>query len=88
MVWGFGADRISADCLASAKAVLHLAGAPVATRVWTRARRKVLWDSRVNTTKLLVERMGMLDSEGTSISFHLCFCDWVLSVWFFGTRGG
>ena len=63
VVWGLGSDQISADCLAYAKAVLHLAGAPVATRVWTRARRKVLWNSRVNTTKLLVERMGMLDSE-------------------------
>lgn len=35
-------------------AVINLAGAPIADRPWTQARRKVLWNSRVDLTQHLV----------------------------------
>lgn len=35
-------------------AVVNLAGAPIADRPWSRARRKLLWDSRVALTEQLV----------------------------------
>lgn len=39
-------------------AVVNLAGAPIADRPWTQARRDVLWRSRVDLTRTLVEWMG------------------------------
>ena len=38
--------------------VLHLAGAPVADRRWTKAIRHVIWESRVGTTKRLIQSIG------------------------------
>lgn len=35
-------------------AVINLAGAPIADRPWTKARREVLWNSRVDLTQTLV----------------------------------
>ncbi|MDO9216678.1 MAG: TIGR01777 family oxidoreductase [Lacisediminimonas sp.] len=39
-------------------AVVNLAGAPIADRPWTAARRKLLWSSRVDLTHRLVEWLG------------------------------
>ena len=39
-------------------AVVNLAGAPIADRPWTEARRTVLWRSRVDLTRTLVDWMG------------------------------
>ena len=36
-------------------AVVNLAGAPIADRPWTAARRQELWDSRVTLTEQLVD---------------------------------
>jgi hypothetical protein len=36
-------------------AVVNLAGAPIADRPWTQARRALLWSSRVNLTRTLVD---------------------------------
>lgn len=36
-------------------AVVNLAGAPIADRPWTVARRKLLWDSRITLTRQLVD---------------------------------
>ena len=38
--------------------VVNLAGAPIADRLWTDARRKLLWESRVDLTRELVEWLG------------------------------
>jgi uncharacterized protein (TIGR01777 family) len=37
--------------------VVNLAGAPIADRPWTRARRKVLWESRIDATKMLIDSL-------------------------------
>lgn len=39
-------------------AVINLAGAPVADRHWTAARKELLWDSRVTLTEELVHWLG------------------------------
>lgn len=39
-------------------AVVNLAGAPIADRPWTAARRDLLWRSRVDLTRTLVDWMG------------------------------
>lgn len=39
-------------------AVVNLAGAPIADRLWTEARRALLWESRVYLTRELVSWMG------------------------------
>jgi uncharacterized protein len=46
--------------LMGANAVINLAGAPIADRRWTPKRKKVLIDSRVKTTRLLVEALSAL----------------------------
>jgi uncharacterized protein len=55
--------------LEGADAVINLAGAPIAEARWTEARKKLLRDSRVLTTRLLVEAMSRRSSKpGTLIS--------------------
>ena len=43
-------------------AVINLAGAPIVGRRWTEARKKVLWESRVDLTETLVETVAQLKS--------------------------
>lgn len=38
-------------------AVINLAGAPIADRPWTAARKQVLWSSRIDLTRTLVDWM-------------------------------
>ena len=45
---------------AAPDAVVNLAGAPIAERPWTAARRRLLWASRVDLTAELVHWMGQL----------------------------
>lgn len=42
-------------------AVYNLTGAPIADRPWTRARRKVLWESRVDATAVLLRSLADLE---------------------------
>ena len=46
------------DGSAPLDAVVNLAGAPIADRPWTAARRDLLWHSRVDLTRTLVDWMG------------------------------
>lgn len=39
-------------------AVVHLAGAPIAGSLWTRSRKRVLWESRVDATRSLIEALS------------------------------
>lgn len=41
-------------------ACIHLTGAPIASRPWTAARRKELWESRVDATSILLESLSNL----------------------------
>lgn len=46
--------------LAGAGAIVHLAGEPVAARRWDARRKQVIRDSRVETTRTIVEAIGAL----------------------------
>jgi uncharacterized protein (TIGR01777 family) len=50
-------------CLDSADAVINLAGAPIADGRWNDARKKLLVESRVLTTRLLVEALSRRSSK-------------------------
>lgn len=41
-------------------AVIHLTGAPIAARPWTKARRDELWSSRVDATAVLLDSLAEL----------------------------
>lgn len=45
------------------QAVFNLTGAPIADRPWTKARRQVLWDSRVKATEVLLKSLRKLDRK-------------------------
>ncbi|KJH82409.1 TIGR01777 family oxidoreductase [Pseudomonas sp. KSR10] len=50
-------------------AVINLAGAPIADRPWTRSRRLLLWNSRINLTEQLIEWLsGQLKQPQVLIS--------------------
>lgn len=40
-----------------ADAVINLAGAPIAEKRWTEARKRLIWDSRVSATRAIVEAL-------------------------------
>jgi len=50
-------------CLEDAEAVINLAGAPIADGRWTETRKRLLTESRVLTTRLLVEAMSRRSSK-------------------------
>jgi hypothetical protein len=50
------------EVLEGMDAVVHLAGAPIADRPWTKARRTVLRDSRIQCTKILLRELSRLKS--------------------------
>jgi len=50
-------------CLDGADAVINLAGAPIADGRWNDARKQLLMDSRVLTTRLLVEALSRCSSR-------------------------
>jgi hypothetical protein len=50
-------------CLDGADAVINLAGAPIADGRWTDARKRLLTESRVLTTRLLVEALSRRSSK-------------------------
>jgi len=51
------------EALEGADAVINLAGAPIADARWTEARKQLLTDSRVLTTRLLVKAMSQCSSR-------------------------
>jgi uncharacterized protein len=56
-VWNPGAEEIDDRALANQDAVIHLAGASVAGRRWTDRYKKQILDSRINSTRLLFEKL-------------------------------
>jgi NAD dependent epimerase/dehydratase family enzyme len=50
--------------------VINLAGAPIADARWTDARKRLLTDSRVLTTRLLVAAMSRCSSKPRTLLRH------------------
>lgn len=59
--WDPGRGLSEPGRLEGVDAVVHLNGAPIADRPWTRNRRKVLWDSRIGATETLLAAIERLD---------------------------
>jgi uncharacterized protein (TIGR01777 family) len=61
--WDIHAQTIDENAIASADAVVHLAGAGVVARPWTGAYKKEILDSRVNSSRLLVHAISKVGSS-------------------------
>jgi uncharacterized protein len=61
--WNGLEGRAWEHCLDGADAVIHLAGAPIADGRWNDARKQLLMESRVLTTRLLVEALSRCSSK-------------------------
>ena len=55
--WDLSAGEIEEGALTGVQVVIHLAGAPIAQR-WTSEAKTQILDSRIQSTRLLVERMA------------------------------
>jgi uncharacterized protein (TIGR01777 family) len=73
--WDVENGRFDASGLEDTHAVVHLAGEPIAQR-WTDARKRAIRDSRVKSTRLLVEGLKSLSRRpkvlisGSAIGFY------------------
>ncbi len=61
-VGGYGDDAV-VQCMQGADAVVNLAGANIGSRRWTKGRKRVLLNSRVDTTASLVTAMSQLNAD-------------------------
>jgi hypothetical protein len=69
---GGGMDAAAMTALARAEAVVHLAGANLAAGRWSAARKRVLWDSRVEGTARLAETLARLARYGRGPRVLVC----------------
>ena len=56
-VWDVAAQTIDQSAISAADFIIHLAGASVADKRWTSARKKEILDSRTESSKLLVKAL-------------------------------
>lgn len=59
--WDFHARYIDPEALVQADYIVNLAGAGIADRPWTEARKQLIIDSRVETNRLLIEECTALN---------------------------
>lgn len=59
--WDPKAGTLDPDALVGADAVVHLAGAPIAAKRWTEARKQVILDSRIQGTQTLAKAIAAMD---------------------------
>ena len=56
-LWDVQKQQIDLNCLTDVDTIIHLAGASVAEKKWTKARKKEIIDSRVQSTQLLYKSL-------------------------------
>lgn len=56
-VWNPESGEVESGALESADYIIHLAGEGIIDKKWTEERKKLIQDSRVNTTNLLVKKI-------------------------------
>lgn len=61
--WDPSSDLLDVGQLEGAEAVIHLGGAGVADRVWTRERKQLIGQSRVQSTRLLAESLARMEKK-------------------------
>ena len=65
--WNVDAQIIDKDAIAKADYILHLAGAGVAEKRWTKKRKKEIIDSRVKSGQLIVESLRNIPNKVKAI---------------------
>jgi len=74
--WSVLEQTIDASALEGCDAVIHMAGAPIADKRWTEARKAVIRDSRVDGTRLLAQALAGLEKKpavlvsGSAVGFY------------------
>lgn len=58
--WDPASGFLDVQAMEAADAIIHLAGAGIADARWTEQRKKVLRESRVNSTRTLVDAIARL----------------------------
>lgn len=61
--WDIKKKYIDEEAITSADAIIHLAGAGVADQRWSEARKKEIYDSRIDSTKLLRDYVKKYNPE-------------------------
>jgi NAD dependent epimerase/dehydratase family enzyme len=57
--WNIYTNQIDENCFQDVDVIIHLAGAGIADKKWTVNRKKELIDSRIKSTQLLFETLGI-----------------------------
>jgi uncharacterized protein (TIGR01777 family) len=61
--WNIEKGEIDREALAQADAIIHLAGAGIAEKRWTRKRKKEILDSRIKSGELLVNALSNYENK-------------------------
>lgn len=61
--WSHSRGVLDLSVLHGVEAVVHLSGAPIAARPWTRARRAELYESRVDAARALLGSLQLVDAQ-------------------------
>lgn len=54
--WNPSTNELDENCFNQVQHIIHLAGANIGEKRWTKKRKKELWDSRIDSTNLLFEK--------------------------------
>ena len=65
--WNIEKQAINEEAFQKAKYIIHLAGAGVADKPWTSARKKEIADSRINSSELLIKALKNIPNEIVSV---------------------
>lgn len=65
--WNADKKYIDADAVSKADHIIHLAGAGVAEKRWTKKRKKEILDSRVNSSRLIVDSLQKIPNHVRSV---------------------
>ncbi len=61
--WDIERQQIDSDAISQADHIIHLAGAGVADKRWTKKRKKEIVDSRVQSSRLLVKSLATIPNQ-------------------------
>jgi uncharacterized protein (TIGR01777 family) len=61
--WNIQSQVIEKEAISQADYIIHLAGAGVADKRWTKKRKKEILDSRVNSSKLIVDSLNSIPNK-------------------------
>ena len=66
-IWDINSQKIDSRALDGVDAIIHLAGAGVADKRWTDARKEEIMDSRIESTRLLLKTLKKHDHQVKTI---------------------